>query len=170
MLIRKTLLIISLVLLVGTVGMWVRSYWVHEEFQWGSPALSFSVSWCVGTIGVDTVPVGMRGFTHFAAPVDPGWGGAVWNPRTDEHLLWHVATLQPRGRFFSAQLPAWMPPLVLAIVTYTLVRPLIRHSHHRRHNLCVRCGYDLRGNVSEVCPECGTPSRESAPNETGEGP
>ena len=28
--IRKTLLVISLVLLVGTVGGWVRSYWVHD--------------------------------------------------------------------------------------------------------------------------------------------
>jgi hypothetical protein len=23
-------------------------------------------------------------------------------------------------------------------------------------NLCVTCGYDLRGNVSGACPECGT--------------
>ncbi len=21
--------------------------------------------------------------------------------------------------------------------------------------LCIKCGYDLRGNVSGVCPECG---------------
>ena len=29
--IRKTLLVISLVLLAGTVGLWVRSYWVVED-------------------------------------------------------------------------------------------------------------------------------------------
>jgi predicted Zn-ribbon and HTH transcriptional regulator len=22
--------------------------------------------------------------------------------------------------------------------------------------LCIKCGYDLRGNVSGICPECGT--------------
>ena len=26
----------------------------------------------------------------------------------------------------------------------------------RRQGLCARCGYDLTGNVSGVCPECGT--------------
>lgn len=31
--------------------------------------------------------------------------------------------------------------------------------------LCVKCGYDLTGNVSGICPECGTPIRknETAP-------
>jgi uncharacterized paraquat-inducible protein A len=27
----------------------------------------------------------------------------------------------------------------------------------RRRGLCVKCGYDLTGNTSGVCPECGTP-------------
>ncbi len=26
-----------------------------------------------------------------------------------------------------------------------------------RRGLCVECGYNLTGNVSGVCPECGTP-------------
>jgi hypothetical protein len=29
----------------------------------------------------------------------------------------------------------------------------------RARGLCVRCGYDLTGNVSGVCPECGTTRR-----------
>ena len=29
----------------------------------------------------------------------------------------------------------------------------------RAKGLCVACGYDLTGNVSGVCPECGTGSR-----------
>ena len=28
---------------------------------------------------------------------------------------------------------------------------------------CVRCAYDLTGNVSGICPECGTPTARSAP-------
>ena len=28
--------------------------------------------------------------------------------------------------------------------------------------LCVGCGYDLTGNVSGVCPECGTRTRREA--------
>ncbi len=33
----------------------------------------------------------------------------------------------------------------------------IRRLRRRRHNLCVTCGYNLTGNVSGVCPECGEP-------------
>ena len=28
----------------------------------------------------------------------------------------------------------------------------------RRRGLCAACGYNLRGNLSGVCPECGTPT------------
>ena len=31
-----------------------------------------------------------------------------------------------------------------------------RLRHRRRRGLCERCGYDLTGNVSGTCPECGT--------------
>jgi hypothetical protein len=27
--------------------------------------------------------------------------------------------------------------------------------HRRRHGLCLTCGYDMTGNVRNVCPECG---------------
>ncbi len=29
--------------------------------------------------------------------------------------------------------------------------------------LCTRCGYNVTGNVSGVCPECGTPVAVAAP-------
>ena len=32
----------------------------------------------------------------------------------------------------------------------------IRRLHRREHNLCVKCGYDLRAS-KERCPECGSP-------------
>ena len=33
-----------------------------------------------------------------------------------------------------------------------------RNQHLRSLDLCPSCGYNLRGNVSGVCPECGTPT------------
>jgi hypothetical protein len=35
-------------------------------------------------------------------------------------------------------------------------RGVERADEFRRRGLCVSCGYDLTGNVSGVCPECGT--------------
>jgi uncharacterized paraquat-inducible protein A len=36
-----------------------------------------------------------------------------------------------------------------------------RERRRRAAHLCPRCGYCLTGNVSGVCPECGTPAVES---------
>ena len=39
---------------------------------------------------------------------------------------------------------------------YLVERPALGREERRRRGLCVRCGYDLTGNVSGTCPECGT--------------
>ena len=45
-------------------------------------------------------------------------------------------------------LPAIQLPLKL--------RDIRRRRRRRLSGVCVGCGYDLTGNVSGVCPECGT--------------
>lgn len=54
-----------------------------------------------------------------------------------------------------------LPPLALSglLATYptiAFVRGPVRRRRRRRRGLCIRCGYNLTGNVSGVCPECGT--------------
>jgi len=49
--------------------------------------------------------------------------------------------------------PLWIPTVVLAIATAFLWR-LDRRRTPPGH--CQKCGYNLTGNVSGVCPECGT--------------
>jgi hypothetical protein len=56
-----------------------------------------------------------------------------------------------------AHAPFWMwsagfasPPVLLGGY------PLFRQWRRRKRGLCVKCAYDLTGNVSGVCPECGT--------------
>ena len=73
--------------------------------------------------------------------------GIAWWP----HLLVNDKALgvQLFGR--SASVPLWMPFLALALPTAFLWhrdrRPPKGH--------CQTCGYDLTGNVTGVCPECG---------------
>ena len=58
-------------------------------------------------------------------------------------------------------LPVWA--LSLLFFTYPIVafvRGPLRRWHRRRGCLCIGCGYDLTGNVSGVCPECGRPVSE----------
>ena len=53
----------------------------------------------------------------------------------------------------------------VACCCYSLVwgkaaREMRRHRDELRgRRCCARCGYDLTGNTSGVCPECGTPAR-----------
>ncbi len=54
-----------------------------------------------------------------------------------------------------------LPTLVLAMLfvafpTIAFIRGPLRRRSRRRKGLCVSCGYDLTGNVTGVCSECGT--------------
>jgi len=48
-------------------------------------------------------------------------------------------------------------PAVLAIMLgwFLIDRPNALRRQRLKRGLCGKCGYDLRGNVSGVCPECG---------------
>lgn len=62
-----------------------------------------------------------------------------------------------KSRYLSMIIPFWM--LVVGCSSYpftALVRASIRRHRHRRGRVC-KCGYNLTGNISGICPECGTP-------------
>jgi hypothetical protein len=70
-------------------------------------------------------------------------------------LIWFPRRVQVQGvRGFG--IPLWMIFLLFAAYPIaTFSRAPIRRWRRRRKGLCVECGYDLTGNVSGVCPECG---------------
>ncbi len=45
--------------------------------------------------------------------------------------------------------------LLLAYPALAFIRGPLRRYRHRKRDLCVTCGYDLRGSPNQ-CPECGT--------------
>jgi hypothetical protein len=54
----------------------------------------------------------------------------------------------------------WLLACVLALLPAVWIVTSIRahgQARHRRLGHCLRCNYDLTGNVSGRCPECGTP-------------
>lgn len=76
---------------------------------------------------------------------------------------WEKASPEERAR---AQLltasawigaPFWFPaPFFAAYPLWAFVRGPWRRRRRRAKGLCIRCGYDLTGNVAGVCSECGT--------------
>ena len=58
--------------------------------------------------------------------------------------------------YFSVGAPCWALSLLFAAYPATaLIHGPLRHWRRRRKGLCLKCAYDLTGNVSGVCPEGG---------------
>lgn len=78
--------------------------------------------------------------------------------QTQDHsgsLRWQpvVSFPRPKDRIFF--IPLWIPFLLSAAYpTITLVHGRLRRWRRRRAGQCIKCGYDLTGNVSGRCPEC----------------
>jgi hypothetical protein len=68
-----------------------------------------------------------------------------------------------RNELLIIRLPALMLVPVLGGYPFlVLLQGPWRRSRRRAKGLCVRCAYNLTGNVTGVCPECGTPTPTSA--------
>jgi hypothetical protein len=65
-------------------------------------------------------------------------------------LGWWLEYHRDPGGFSQLAIPLWMPFLALSAATVLLLR-------RRRSRLghCPACGYNLTGNISGCCPECG---------------
>lgn len=52
--------------------------------------------------------------------------------------------------------PLWAPFALFAFYpALAFIRGPLRRYRRRKRGLCLRCGYNLEGNVSGACPECG---------------
>ncbi len=75
-----------------------------------------------------------------------------------------------------ATLPFWFltltsSPGILIPAAYTVIY-CVRRRARRRGGCCVACGYNLTGNMSGRCPECGEtapPTKQPVGAETGKG-
>lgn len=52
--------------------------------------------------------------------------------------------------------PFWFLVIIFAVYPSLLLIPIVRRVRRSRKGLCLYCGYNLTGNVTGVCPECGT--------------
>lgn len=101
-------------------------------------------SWLVST------PSGMPGFTtslpprSFLCPTVSRETLALYNP--------FPTIAGPVMKIAIIHVPLVVPTLLVAIAAAWIWIPILRRK--RRPDVC-KCGYDLTGNASGVCPECG---------------
>lgn len=94
---------------------------------------------------------------------EPNYSGVHWWERAG--LLWPRIGARP-GHWGRGYIPLWLPLLIVATPTAILWRRDRRPKCYPPGH-CRFCGYDLTGNVSGICPECGTaceaPIRQESP-------
>ena len=86
-----------------------------------------------------------------------------WNgPVTEKNFSWWrciSAQTYTTGNGYASlhlDLNLLAPCALLAVYpVFAFIRGPVRRNRRRKRGLCVQCGYNLTGNVSGRCPECG---------------
>jgi len=146
--------VVSLLIGLGTAGMWVRSHFRMHGVHVSSGPFWFGVmtnenrieffGWDIREGGISASLIGMppRVWTDYPVREGPEWR---W---------WNLGFGRERGGMtpgYSYYIPYWFICAVAGIlpVVWLRRRGRLREGH------CPACHYDLTGNVSGVCPECG---------------
>ena len=120
-------------LILGVRGGWPSRDWIEREHLRAIGGLWGDGLW--------------PGYTLFGFGVLAG--ESYWNGH-QRLAVWHKAVALPW--WFLLLLPAAAPAEQLRRWLWSNRRS----ERRRRGGLCLMCGYNLTGNVSGVCPECGT--------------
>ena len=144
---------IGSVIAAGLVATWVTSRWLSFGYVHDSGIPEAGYYFIDFNSGLVTLchghhPSLSRGSYWYC---DEEWceGTLHWGPIVE-------VDVEPLHK--TATVALWVPFVLIAIPTAFLWRPLRQRPPPY---CCQRCGYDLTGNVSGACPECGTP-REQA--------
>jgi hypothetical protein len=105
-------------------------------------------------LGREAVDAAIK-YDFYERPVKPGGNEIDFNEsfRGGQRLgFGYFQSYSPRVHYFLA--PLWIFWTVASIPTVPVLYKSMKQKWRRRSNLCVNCGYDVRGNVKN-CPECG---------------
>ena len=130
---------VSLVLCVASAGLWVRSYY-KPTFGYQTPRAAFA---CFVETG-DLVCVSR--------------GGPVAASRPPGVIFAHERFGLRYGRVLF-RVPCWFLSTLAATLPAIWLRRYRCDRRLRTDGMphCPKCDYNLTGNVSGICPECGTP-------------
>ncbi len=123
---------------------WPPPLYVHLEAHKGTAVFIFFGEW------------------HYLSQLGvPGWLNPPtydfdWSHRSN----WGVLDLELKGglfRIFAGRVQLWFSTTALGGLTAMVLIFWYRgrRRFRRRTDLCMACGYDLTGNASGACPECG---------------
>ncbi len=147
----------SLLLLLGTAGLWVDSYWSYSqflllEFEGSHLASLYSRSGAL-LIGVSSESIGSHFLIEFGR-FQPGLVERLDAERMGVLDFGFEHYYRRGGWNLNMVLPHWFLVLIFAVLPGIWLY-LWKKLRKVDPNACPGCGYDLTGNESGVCPECG---------------
>ena len=138
----------------------------------GLLALGTCLAWLLQPSSLALVPMqeteAGRLESHWVAFLDPGGltvehGPYTWRTRPRQYFappfagFFYAHHRTASQEYRALKMPYWAVLLLFsAYPTIALIRGPLRRWRRRRRGLCVNCAYNLTGNVSGVCPECGS--------------
>ncbi|UCC31604.1 MAG: hypothetical protein JSU86_04855 [Phycisphaerales bacterium] len=168
--IRKVIIVVLTLGAVGTVSVATTTVWTSLVWRYRLSDLTtvrFAVKGSVLNATYDAGPgqtfdmLGARLLmprTLTRLGVQPTAEGSFLSLPAFHHGAFSLP-LQQVQRWAELRLPLWLPFILFATYpTVAFVHGPVRRYRRRRKGLCIRCGYNLTGNMSGVCPECGEPT------------
>jgi hypothetical protein len=141
---------------------WTRGIlkWTGTVFCLLLVAIGAASFWvCLEWVPIDHLALGM-GNGNFTVVLNSTAVGAspyfaTWSPRSlDAEDIPNVLWPESASSIGACRIPLWIPLAFIAVPTLVAWR----HSRPLRLGFCHNCGYNLTGNTTGRCPECGTPA------------
>ena len=165
----NALTVMSLVPCVAVTALWVRSYSVLDVVTYNANDVTLRAFSQPGHLVIGTMDMGyaLPGWQHTSRPAtnwrsvealldsslpnrDVRLGGVRWFSGIVDDMHGGRATLLILPHATAAAVFAIVPLIALA-----RAQRARRRAARIAHSRCPACSYDLTGNVSGVCPECG---------------
>lgn len=133
--IRQLFFLSSFVVTMLLFAMWIVSFWARFGYSG------------------DRTFVGYQAGALIVCPTH-GEGNSGWivGRRNVSETIWLTHLLGP-----IVVLGGWIPVVGCAIPAL-----ICWPDRHPKPGSCIKCRYDLTGNTSGICPECGTPIKSSS--------
>ena len=169
--ITKAIIAVLTLATIAAFVLFVSSYWCSIAWdgfthtgRWFRVAASAGQIELLSPSGL--LPQSVRNLQARYGPHHPDsrWrlqAGDLWPPARHLDLTFGDgarATAPPVLYNFARQhaIPLWVPVLIFAACPgAAFACGSVRRWRRRRRGRCLECGYNLTGNVSGVCPECG---------------
>jgi hypothetical protein len=157
---------VSLLLFIAVMSLWIRGFKVSDGFYlYGPRSFSFlTADGMISLISWEMPSTGSQPLKHHTFP--PGYTTQFVQAYDQigihiAHTIWvHVPANAPAGLtpgMRIVRVPHWILAGVLIILPISFMYRFMTRSRRRDAMLCAKCDYNLTGNTSGVCPECGTP-------------